>query len=100
MLRPSACLRLASSLVLAWCLLAPLAAPLPGTRVAPAAAAPLAADQARLSARYGELPLSFIANAGQRDPGAAFELRGTGGDLVFGASQLTLALSRVSPPAS
>ncbi len=54
------------------------------------------------SYEYGALPLSFIANAGQVDSSARFQVRGSGGTLSFASDSVTLdlpvATSGAKPP--
>ena len=39
--------------------------------------------RARVSDRYGALPLSFITNAGQMDPAVRFQVKGAGHTIFF-----------------
>jgi hypothetical protein len=45
-----------------------------------------------VQSEYGQLPLSFVANAGQTDPSVRFQVRGSGGALSFEAEGVTLSL--------
>src|SRR5579864_4980588 len=47
-------------------------------------------------AHTGELPLSFIANAGQTDASVRFQVRNNGSALFFAASSVTLSLPAAS----
>jgi hypothetical protein len=49
--------------------------------------------QARLSADYGRLPLSFEANQGQTDPWVKFLSRGKGYSLLLTPTEAVLVLS-------
>src|SRR5882672_1919068 len=53
---------------------------------------PDAATQARASAAYGQLPLSFEANQGQVDPQVNFLSRGSGYTLFLTPSEAVLSL--------
>jgi hypothetical protein len=59
-----------------------------------ALAQPDAATQARLTASYGQLPLSFEANKGQTDPRANFLARGAGYTLFLTPSKAVMELQQ------
>ena len=60
-------------------------------------AQPDAATKARLKNAYGQLPLSFEANAGQTDPDVDFISRGSGYSVFLTPREAVLALSAASP---
>lgn len=60
-------------------------------------AKPDAATKARLNDAYGQLPLSFEANAGQVDPRVDFISRGSGYTLFLTPGEAVLALRAPSP---
>lgn len=59
----------------------------------PAGAATIPPTKARLSARYGNIPLSFEANQGQADPAVKFVSRGHGYSLFLTAQEAVLGLT-------
>ncbi len=61
------------------------------------AAADHAVPHASAAASYGNLPLSFIANAGQIDPAVHFQVRSGGGTLSFESEGVTLSLPSAIP---
>src|SRR5262249_11247940 len=89
-------LALALVVGLAGAILPVVPAPPPET---PAAAAPVLPEPGGLSTFFGQLPLSFIANAGQSDPAIAFQARAPGHSLLFGPSRLAL-VARGAPCAA
>ena len=38
---------------------------------------------------YGQIPLSFIANAGQTDPNVKFQVKGAGHSIYFTPNEIT-----------
>jgi len=50
-----------------------------------------------IAQQYGELPLSFISNAGQEDPAVRFQIREQHGTLSFTSDGITLNLPTVPP---
>ena len=63
-------------------------------RSAPRQPQPDAATQARLSAAYGQLPLSFEANQGQTDSQVNFLSRGSGYSLFLTPTKAVLSLKQ------
>src|SRR5713101_2171032 len=61
---------------------------------------PELAAKARLSEKYGNLPLSFEANHGQSDPKVKFLSRGSGYSLFLTTNEAVLVLSRPAADAS
>src|SRR6266511_5131378 len=55
---------------------------------------PESAAKARLSERYGNLPLGFEANHGQSNPKVKFLSRGSGYSLFLTSNEAVLVLSR------
>jgi len=55
------------------------------------------ANQSRLIAAYGRLPLSFEFNQGQTDPRVKFLSRGSGYSLFLTSDEAVLTLSKGSP---
>ena len=69
----------------------------PATPVIPLAPRPVVAPD------FGQLPLSFIPNAGQTDQAVRFQAHGYGGTLFFTPAEVTLVLPPTSdhrPPAA
>ena len=64
--------------------------------VAAPIAQPDAATQARASAAYGQLPLSFEANQGQTDTSVNYLSRGSGYTLFLTPSEAVLSLKQAS----
>src|SRR5579864_1620324 len=56
--------------------------------------------QTSVDVRYGQLPLSFIANAGQIDPSVRFQVRSSAGTLSFESDGVTLNLPVAASNAS
>lgn len=59
--------------------------------------APLSHDRARLAGAYGQVPLTFEANAGQTDPQVAFLARGAGYALFLTPGEAVLSLRPSAP---
>ena len=51
------------------------------------------AIRARVSDRYGALPLSFISNAGQTDPAVRFQVKGAGYTMFFTPNEVVFRLT-------
>ena len=60
---------------------------------APLSGQPDQATRAKLSDRYGALPLSFIENAGQIDPAARFQVKAAGYTIFFTPDEVVLAVT-------
>src|SRR5262249_56007754 len=101
--RPAAALPLV--LALAWLVALLPATPAPAAPPAPAAsggypaAAPVVPDAGAVYALFGQLPLGFVANAGQSHPDVHFQVRAPGHSLHFGDPRLALALPAQRPHA-